>query len=82
MNTLQCYEHREALWWVYLLGTVVAARGGVLLRIRIALFSRVPALVEMHSFSISVSERRMIGSSTEIQVQQSDANLHHPSRLR
>jgi hypothetical protein len=50
MDTLQCYEHREALWRVYLLGTVVAARGGVLLRIRIALFSRVPALVEMHSF--------------------------------
>jgi hypothetical protein len=28
MDTLQYYEHREALWRVYLLGTVVAARGG------------------------------------------------------
>jgi hypothetical protein len=66
MDTLQCYEHREALWQVYLPGTVVAARGGVLFSYPYRIVFACTCSSKCIVFSISVSERRMISSSTEI----------------
>jgi hypothetical protein len=66
MDTLQCYEHHEALWRVYLLGTVVATRGGTFFVSVSHCFRMYLLSLKCIVFSISVSERRMIGSSTEI----------------